>query len=501
MKTISRIVALLLALTLALSLGSAAVAEKNSLRIGLARNVTALDGFTGNNTSYGIAYEILDTLVQLNPDSTLRPGIATSWEQVDDYTWRFNLRSGIKFTNGEELTAESAAYSINYMASLDTKYQNYKQWGESWPPAATAETETAILVKTPAPNLAVPALLTRCAMLPIEASQQEDYFKAPIGTGAYMVAKWDVGVQIVLEANEEYWDGAPAIKTLTYDIMSDATARAAAIKSGEYDFIESVPFDTALDLMNRPENGLELVKTASTGMWYVYFNGFSTNKFIADPAFRQALLYAVDHRGIVEAILGGLTVSPQNITPMYIAGTYDAGGYPEYDPDKAMALAKGLGYNGEEIRIAKGGSQFNNDVEVLELILAELQAAGFNATYTEYDGATWSSQYKKTDAYDISVNGYGGTYTGDSEQYYTQGVRNLGWTYEGAEALLKTIYGEGITPEGREQALKDIVKICWDEVPYLWGAEAVGLWAVRDGLQGYEILPHGQFNFVKASFQ
>ena len=501
MKTISRIVALLLALTLVLGLGSVAIAEKDSLRIGLARNVTALDGFTGNNTSYGIAYSILDTLVQLNPDSTLRPGIATSWEQVDDYTWRFNIRQGVKFTNGEDLTAESVAYSLNYMASLDTNYQNYKQWGESWPPEASVESETAVLVKTQAPNLAVPALLTRCAMLPLEASKEEGYFKAPIGTGAYKLVKWDVGVQLVLEANEDYWDGAPAIKTLTYDIMNDATARAAAIKSGEYDFIENVPFDTALELQDKPENNLSLVKTQSTGMWYVYFNGFSTNPAITNPAIRQALLYAVDHKGIVDAILGGMTVSPRNITPMYIAGTYDAGGYPDYDPDKAMELAKAAGYNGEEIRVALHSSQFSNDSEVVELILAELEMAGFNVSFTQFDGATWSSQYKKTDAYDISVNGYGGTYTGDSEQYYTQGVRNLGWTYDEAESLLKTIYGEGITPETRETALKDIIRVCWEETPYLWGAEAVGLCAVRDGLQGFEILPHGQFNFIKASFQ
>lgn len=501
MKPISRILATILALALLLTMSSAALAEKDGIRIGLSRNVPAVDGFTGNNTAYGIAYQILDTLVQLNPDSTLRPGLATSWEQVDDYTWRFNIRQGIKFTNGEELTAESAAYSINYMASLDTKYQNYKQWGESWPPAASVESETSILVKTPKPNLAVPALLTRCGMLPLEASKQEDYFKAPIGTGAYKLVKWDVGVQLVLEANEEYWDGAPAIKTLTYDIMSDSTARAAAIKSGEYDYIENVPFDSALELKANPENGLELVTTPSTGMWYVYYNGFSTNKFIQDPAFRKALQYAIDHRGIVEAILAGMTVSPQNITPMTIAGTYDAGGFPEYDPAKAMELAKALGYNGEEIRIAMPGTQFNNDVEVLEIILAQLQEAGFNVSFTQYDGATWSGQYKKTDAYDISVNGYGGTYTGDSEQYYTQGVRNLGWTFEGAESLLKTIYGDGITADAREQALKDIISICWDEMPYVWAAEAVGLWAVNADLQGYEILPHGQFNFVKASFK
>ncbi len=497
-----RIVSVVLTLVLALALCAPALAaEKDSLRIGLGRNVAALDGFTGNNTSFGIAFSILDTLVQLNPDFTLRPGIATSWEQVDDYTWRFNIREGVKFTNGEDLTAESVAYSLNYMAALDTKYQMYKQWGEAWPPVASVESDTSVLVKTPAPNLAIPALLTRCGMLPLEASKQEDYFKAPIGTGAYKIVKWDVGVQIVLEANEDYWDGCPAIKTLVYDIMTNPTARTAAVKSGEYDFIENVPFDTALELEANPENGLNLLKTASTSMWYIYFNGFSTNKFINDPTFRKAMVYAIDHQGIVDAILGGLTKSPRNITPMTIRGTYDAGGYPERDIEKAQQLAKEAGYNGEEIRVALGDSQFNNDVEILEVILAQLGEAGFNVSYQEYDGATWSGQYKKTDAYDISANGYGGTYTGDSEQYYTQGIKNLGLEYEKATELLHSIYTPGVTVESREEALKEMMAVCWDETPYLWAAEGVGLWAVREGLEGVEILPHNQFNFIKAYFK
>lgn len=157
------------------------------------------------------------------------------------------------------------------------------------------------------PNLAVPNLLTRGAMIPMEASKEETFWTNPIGTGAYKLVSWDVGVQVVLEANEDYWDGAPEIKTLVYDIIPDTTARTAAVKSGEY---------------------------------------------------------------------------------------------PDRDIEKAMELAKACGYNGEEIKIA-----------------------------------------------------YGGTYTGDSEQYYTQGCRNLGWTYDAAEELLGKIYGVGITAEQREEYL------------------------------------------------
>lgn len=481
--------------------GGSGSAAKDSIKIAISRNVTALDGFTGNNVSYGLAYEIFDTLTVLNPDSTLRPGIAESWEQVDDYTWRFNLRQGVKFTNGEELTAESAAYSVNYMAGLDVNYQNYKQWGQSWPPAAEVESDTAILIKTPKPNLAIPSLMTRCAMLPMEASQDEEFFKAPIGSGAYKLVSWEVGVQVVLEANEEYWGGAPAIKTLTYDIMSDGTARASAIKSGEYDFVENVPFDTAMDMLSNPADGIELVQTPLTGMWYVYYNGYSTNKFITNPEFRKALWYAIDSKGIVDALLGGLPGSPKGLAPMTLVGAYDGGGYPARDVEKAKQIAADLGYNGEEIRIAYSGTQFNNDVEILEFIMSQLLEAGFNVTYTEYDNATWSSQYKSTDAYDICTNGYGGTYTGDTEMYYTQGCRNLGWTYDAAETIMNDIYSEGITPEVRTQKLSELMQICWDEAPYLWGAEGVGLWGINPNLQGYEILPHGQVNFISASFK
>lgn len=472
-------------------------AKRDGIRIAVSRDIKALDGFTGNNVSYGLAYQIFDTLVQLNEDASLRPGLATEWEQVDDYTWRFKLREGVTFTNGEPFNAESAAYSVNYKASLDTKYQNYKQWGESWPPSAEVEDEYTILIKTQKPNLAVPALLTRGAMIPMEASKSEEFWKNPIGSGSYKLAKWDVGVQVVLEANEDYWGGAPQIKTLTYDIISDTTARAAAVKSGEYDFVENVPFDTALELAENPTN-LELVRTDLTGMWYVYFNGYANNPVIKNKGIRQAMQYAIDHQGIVDAIMGGLVNSAQNVTPLTIKGTYDAGGYPEYNPEKAMEMAKAAGYNGEEIIVAYGGTAFNNDLEILELITAQLMEAGFNIKFEEYDDATFDTLKKSGEGVDISVNGYGGTYTGDSEQYYTQGARNIGWNWDEAEGILGKIYGEGITAEAREEYLKELVGVIWDESPYLFATEATGLWGIAPDLKGYEILMHGQFSFPKA---
>lgn len=496
-----RFVTLVLVIAMVFSLGSVAFADesKDTIKVAIPRDFTALDGFVGNATSYGIAWSIFDTLVDMDGELNVSPRLATAWEQIDDLTWRIMLREGVSFTNGAPFNAESAAYSVNYMASLDTGYTSWKQWGRAWPPVAEVESEYSILIKTAAPCAVMPQMLARGSMVPLNAYDDESFASNPVGTGPYMLKDWNVGVSVDLEVNPNYWGGASKIKNIHYDIMKSGDARAAALRTGEYDYIADVPFDTALEMMDNPIDGMDLVHINTISLNYLYFNGNSENRFIQDPNFRKALTYAIDTKGIVEYIFGGLLKEAKNITAMGVDGTYDAGGWPEIDSEKAMALAKECGYNGEEIKFVVSGSQFNYDGEVVELIVTELQEAGFNVTYEEVDSATWASQYKSTGAYDISTNNYGGSYTKDAEMYYTQGIKNNGWKFDAAEAALDVLYSGKQSTEERTATLKELVAACWNETPYLWCSEGCVLHAAKSNLHGYEVFTtNGQLNFIDA---
>lgn len=476
-------------------------ATKDTIKIALQRNITDLSGSSGGNATYGLVYSIFDTLVRFDPDTMeLLPCLATSWEQANEYTWRFTLREGVKFTNGEDFNAQSAAYAINYLADPDFNYQNYKQWSKSWPPSAEVESEYSILVTTPYTNLSVPKLLTRFAMIPMEASKAEDFWSHPIGTGPYVLTSWEPGIRLTLDANENYWNGCPAIAHQIYDIVTDSTARAALIETGEYDFVCDVPLNYTLQLLKKNDTPMNILKTPHTGAWVVYFNGLSTNSFIQDVRFRTALLYAIDQDAICEYVLGGIVQSAQGIGPMYIDGAYDAGGYPARDIEKAKELAAECGYNGEEIKLMIGGSPFNSSDEVVDEILIEMKEAGFNVVPEEVDSATWS-KYKKTGDFDLGLNFFGGPYTGDVEQNYTQGIAGCYWSYEEANALLDEIYTPGITEARRLECLKEIMKISWENVPYLFQSESCGMWAINPNLKGVEIFQNVQVSFNNAYFE
>lgn len=475
-------------------------ATKDVVKAVLARECTAIDGFTGNNQTYSVAYMILDTLTKLNEDSSVSPRLATSWEQVDDLTWRFKLRDDVTFTNGEKFNAETAAYSVNYMAGLDTAYQNWKQWGEAWPPEATVEDEYTILIKTPAPCITMPNMMTRGAMMPLNAADDTNYFKAPVGTGPYKLVKWETGVGVELEANEDYWDGAPKVKRIVYDVIMDASARALAIQSGEYDFVSNVPFDTAVSMLNKPSDNVKLDVRQSTGTNYFYFNYLSSNKFIQMKEFRKAMTYAIDSAAISDIVLNGLTKSLNCICPDYLTGAYSGETFPARNIETAKKMAKDCGYNGEEIVLIYRSGQFNCDLEIAEILITQLMEAGFNITMKEYDTASWNN-IKKSGDYDLCLNGYGGSYTGDTEQYYTQGMKNTYWILDDCEKLIEEIYAGGVSAEERAEKLSRIMEICWEQTPYLWGVEAISLWAVNPALKGYEVYPHAQFDLSKAYFE
>ena len=202
------------------SSGGGQSSDTSTIRVAMDKNISTLNGIDGTAQGFTPAYHIFDVLCALMPDMSLRPNLATEWEQLDDYTWRFYLREGVKFHDGSDFTAEDAAYSINYIANMEPEYAIKAQWATSWPPEGVVVDEYTFDVITPQPNLKVPELLNRCPMIPANCMEENpDFFKTPIGTGPYKFVNWEAGVSVTLEANPDYWDGEPAVKNLIFDIF------------------------------------------------------------------------------------------------------------------------------------------------------------------------------------------------------------------------------------------------------------------------------------------
>ncbi|MGI6404391.1 MAG: ABC transporter substrate-binding protein [Oscillospiraceae bacterium] len=199
--------------------------DKTTANIAVNRNITSLDGSGGGFTSTTASQHIFDGLVRINKDMEPEPSLATEWEKVDDLTWRFKLREGVAFHDGSPFNADAVAFSIKHYTDV-IQYKYAAQWGLAWPPTCEIVDEYTVLIKTQSPQPAVPRLVSRLPMLPVDYSgaTMEDFFSAPIGTGAYKFVKWDPGIVLELTANEDYWRCTPAIKTVNYYTVTDDNA-------------------------------------------------------------------------------------------------------------------------------------------------------------------------------------------------------------------------------------------------------------------------------------
>lgn len=482
------------------------VADNSVMNIALAKNVDILDGIECNSATFLLIFEVLQPLVELTADGELKPCLATSWEQVDDYTWHFKLREGVQFSDGREFNAESAAYTINWVATKDPAFKYKSKFASAWPISATADDTYDLTIKTSAPNHETAALMSRISMWPLGAVEDYDNFvKFPVGTGPYMITNYSLGENIQMEVNPNYWGDAPKIQKLNYDIITDSSARTIALQSGKYDLVLGLSYDDAngMETGSMDTPGLELMKVDSNGMQYLFFNGRSENPFIQNNDFRWAMTYAIDHAGILSQLLYNYCPGARGVssTASSINNVYISEGYPERDIAKAKQMAADCGYNGEEILLYYISGQFTNDLEITELIVSQLQEAGFNVTMKEIESASWSS-VRPTNEYDIALNSASGSFTGQPTDYVTQVLGNsAGWHWDDVDELIDKCYSEGTSEEMFGDYMVEALEKCWNYMPYVWAAENIYLYGVDPHLKGAEFLATGYIRLENAYFE
>ncbi len=462
---------------------------KDTIKIALPKNVSELTGSKGGTNAFNVMFQMYDMLAELDEEMKLTPKLATEWKQINDTTWQFTLREGVKFHDGTDFTAEDAVASIERIVTMEPKYFYASNWGEAWPPAAEADGDYTLIVTTPAYCLQLPNLLSRVPMVPAEYKDSENFFSEKlIGTGAYKFVSWEAGVSIKLEANEDYWDGAPAVKNLQFDIITDQAARLTAFQSGEYDVVFDLPYDNvpALEASGKRVDKIPLVSVSM-----IYFNpqNFERNPIMANPTFRKALCYAIDSYEIVQGIMGGYGHVVEGIASHQTIGAANGEGLPHYDPDEAQRLMKEAGYNGEEITFFYVNGEFNKAIDMCEYAVSQLEAVGVNVKFQEIESGVWSSTYQGKEGWDICVNNVPGTFTGYADYYWLHALENkIGWRDETVSAYIKEA-NAAKTIEERTAALEKAMAAAWELYPYLWASEGYGIFGVTDNLAGIEYVP------------
>ena len=387
-------------------------AAANAITVGIAQDLDdSLDPHkTVKAGTREVMFNVFEGLMKPTPDGELTPAIAENYTVSEDHkTYTFTLREGVKFHNGDTVTAEDVVYSINRCAAAtETGIVQVEAFSVIEAVEAVDERTVAITISEPS-NEFISYLTT--AVLPADYTEQDT---APVGTGPFRFVSRTAQDSIVLERFEDYWGTPAQLDKVTLKIIENADSLMMSLQSGAIDLcshLTSTQVDQLGDDFTVAEGTMNLVQA-------LYLNNAVAP--FDDVRVRQALSYAVDKQGIIDLAFDGYG-SPIGSSMYPAFGKYfdeDLTDYYEYNPEKAKELLAQAGYpDGFEMTITVP-SNYKPHMDTAEVLVQQLAAVGVTATILPVEWESWVSD----------------TYTGRQFQSTVVGVDAANMT---ARALLE----------------------------------------------------------------
>src|SRR5216117_3278343 len=296
-------------------------------------------------TPFMMLYALHDAVVKPLPGQPMAPSLAESWTvSKDGLAYEFVLRKGVKFHNGDPVTAEDVKFSL----------ERYRGGGASTLKARVAGVDVVdpqrvrIRLKQPWPDFmtfyGTPA--TGAAwVVPkkyVERVGDDGFKRAPVGAGPYRFVSFNPGVELVLEANESYWRKSPSVKRLVLKSIPDEATRLAMLKRGEADVVYLL--QSALAEEARRTAGLTLRPTPIVSThWLAFLDQWDPKSPWADRRVRLAANHAIDRQVMNEAITLGFSRITWSVIPQSFDFFWQPPAYA-YDPGKAKQLLAEAGY-------------------------------------------------------------------------------------------------------------------------------------------------------------
>ena len=331
-----------------------------------------------DRSSRVVTANLFESLLGRDASTALVPVLATGYEAIDEDTWRFTVREGVTFHDGQALDAQAVADALNRM--LDPDYSTQRDSYIRGMRVVEAVDAGTVDIHTDGINATLPLQI---AQLPIFAPGTADTVgENPVGTGPYMFEAWERGQQITAVRNPDYWGDAPSIDAFTVRFIPDKQTSLAALQAGEVDLV--------LDIL--PEQ-VPLVPQAlsvpATEYSYIALNALRPD--LAPPEIRVAMNLAVDKDLIAETLYEGYARpnDAQHLSPGMLGYNPDIGPFP-YDPDRASEIMAEHGWNEDNplfLEIYAPIGRYLRGVETTQAVATMLNDVGFD---TEVRLAEWT---------------------------------------------------------------------------------------------------------------
>ncbi len=358
--------------------GLAAAAPAGTVVVAQGVDPTTLDPMNHQETPAGVlARNVFDTLLERDDQLVVRPALAAEMPKlVAPTTWEFKLRSGVRFHNGEPMDAEAVKFSLERLVDPKLKLRGSPPFS----PIDRVEIVDAMTVrvhtKAPWPILDTLVSTGQSAILPPKYYREKDpavLARNPVGSGPFKFVRWVKDDRIELEANEQYWRGAPRVAKLVFRPIPDDAVRVAALQNGEIDLAVNIPPHLATVIANHPKLFLSTAPSVRTIQLLYYTHQYDAqHKLVgpypgptADRRVRLAMNYAVDVDDIIRTVLDGKATRVATMLTDKHFG---------FDPP-----------GGLEITLNSPQGRYIRDKEVAEALAGQLTKAGIRTTLRTHE--------------------------------------------------------------------------------------------------------------------
>ena len=492
--------AVLAALTLCLGTGMAAAAP-DTMTVAMHADIRVLDPLPSTeNVSANALLQMFETLLYIAPDGTLQPMLAERWEQTSPTSYRFYIKQGVKFHNGEEATAEDVKFTLDRALS---------------PAGTTAhalirdlDTVDVVDKYTVQLNLKRPSTPFLFALgeswagiVNKKAVTEGDPVSQPVGTGPFKFVSWRKADRVILERFEDYHGKKPTFKNLILRAIPEASSRTIELQSGGVDVAVNIHF-TDFKRIEEDKN-LKLLRSPSNRTEFFELN--LEKPALKDVRVRRAIKMALDIPGLQKAVWRGVGSAPTApLSPGMQYSIAKETPMPARDLDGAKKLLEEAGV--KDLKLTLVTYEFKEYQDAATIVQSMLSEAGIEVSIRVLEMGAYYDILRTGD-FDISTSAWGNNLP-DAEfffgrKFHSNSIGALNYSRYNNPKFDECLELGRQAPEGpeRAKAYAEAQRLLMEDVPMIpWSIGEVTV-GTRANVENFEMDPRFMFRFWMANFK